>query len=143
MSVHINTEQDLKPSSQSLVEIASPAASETQERGHTQLPWRTDPKKSLRIVAGDDDTVASVGSQASLRGQWEGNALLIVRAVNNHSALIEMLSEWLAFAEDKFGEFDIEGEDDCYSENLCPQCQSNGCIQYKIRRTRKLIEANL
>jgi hypothetical protein len=51
----------------------------------------------------------------------------------------EMLKEWLAFAEDKFGEFDGD-EPDCDGESLCPKCESSGCIQRKMRETRKLIE---
>lgn len=53
---------------------------------------------------------------------------------------IEMLKEWLEFAQDKFGEFDLDDEDDCASDHkLCPQCESNGCIQRKIRLTRALV----
>lgn len=53
--------------------------------------------------------------------------------------LVSMLGEWLEFAEGKFSEFDIDGDGDCTSEKLCPQCESNGCIQRKIRLTRNLI----
>jgi len=53
--------------------------------------------------------------------------------------LVDMLKEWLEFAEDKFSEFDVEG-DDCENDGtLCSQCQSNGCIQRKIRLTRALV----
>ncbi len=60
--------------------------------------------------------------------------------MTKQAQLIDMLEEWLAFAEDKFSECDVEGDDCDPDDGLCPQCESNGCIQYKIRRTRALID---
>ena len=57
--------------------------------GWTKGPWRVDPKRSLRVVAGADDTIASTGNQASLRDEWEANARLIAAA----PALVEALAE--------------------------------------------------
>lgn len=65
---------------------------------HTPTPWRIDPKRSLRIVAGDDDTVATVGSQTSLRDDWEENALLIVNAVNSHKEMAKRLEPFAKLA---------------------------------------------
>lgn len=53
---------------------------------HTPGPWRVDPKKSLRVVAGNDDTVATSGLQSDLRSQWEANARLIATAPDYDAA---------------------------------------------------------
>jgi hypothetical protein len=59
----------------------------------TKGPWRRDPKRSMRIVAGHDDTVASVGSQASLADEWEANAAAIVLWENHFDELVKALEE--------------------------------------------------
>jgi len=61
--------------------------------GHTPTPWRVDPKKLLRVVSGDDNSVATVGLQSDLCDQWEANAAFIVKAVNSHDALVKKLEE--------------------------------------------------
>ncbi len=58
----------------------------------TPGPWRRDPKRAMRIVAGQDDTVASVGSQPSLAEAWEANAAAIVRWENHFDELTEALA---------------------------------------------------
>lgn len=55
--------------------------------GFTPGPWRVDPKRSLRVVAGEDDTVASTGCQESIHHQWAGNTKLIAAAPELLSAL--------------------------------------------------------
>lgn len=61
--------------------------------GHTKTPWRVDPKRQLRVMAGEDDTICSTGCQDSLRAQWEANAEHIVRCVNSHDALVKALEK--------------------------------------------------
>lgn len=72
--------------------------------GHTPTPWRVDPRRSLRVFAGDDDTVASVGCQASLSDQWHANAAFIVRAVNSHDALVGLVEEAAALQALNYGD---------------------------------------
>lgn len=62
---------------------------------HTPTPWRVDPKRALRVVAGEDDTVATTGQQGNMRDQWEANAAHIVLCVNSHDALVEALTKIL------------------------------------------------
>jgi hypothetical protein len=49
------------------------------------------------------------------------------------------LRDYHALMEDKFSEFDLEvcTDDD---EGLCPQCESNGCINLKIRNARAVLD---
>lgn len=61
--------------------------SETAVLSFTPGPWRIDSRRSLRVVAGDDDTVASVGSQPSLQDDWVANARLIASAPDMLKAL--------------------------------------------------------
>lgn len=58
---------------------------------HTPTPWRVEMRASTRIVAGQDDTVATTGCQGDLQGSWQANAAFIVRAANAHDALREAL----------------------------------------------------
>lgn len=55
---------------------------------------------------------------------------------NANDALIAALKDWLAFAEEELGEFDLEVCDVIGPEGLCPKCESSGCINRKIRNTR-------
>ena len=53
----------------------------------TPGPWTVDPRKKLRVVAENDNTVASTGCTNSLRDQWEANARLIAAAPDLLEAL--------------------------------------------------------
>lgn len=66
---------------------------------HTPTPWRSDRRASYRVVAGEDDTVATTGHQSNLHDQWQSNAVFIVRAVNAHEALVEALERLLVAAD--------------------------------------------
>ncbi len=55
---------------------------------HSPLPWRVDPKHPLCIEAKD----GNIGLMNLVRRESPANAELIVRAVNNHEALIELLT---------------------------------------------------
>lgn len=54
---------------------------------HTPGPWRVDPKRQLRVVSGDDCTVASAGCDADLSRSWEANARFIAAAPDMLAAL--------------------------------------------------------
>lgn len=56
---------------------------------HTKGPWYVDPKRSLRVVAEGDITIASTGTNTSSREEWESNAKLIAAAPDMLSALKE------------------------------------------------------
>lgn len=71
----------------------------------TEGSWRVDSRAATRIVAGEDDTVATTGCQSNLRDQWEGNAQTIVLAVNAHPALVEALEDARGYIDsDKYGD---------------------------------------
>lgn len=53
-----------------------------------------------------------------------------------NAELRRALRVWLDFAGVKFSEFDLEV---CESDNLCRQCEEDGCINLKIRTTRALL----
>lgn len=65
----------------------------TNTTARTPGPWRLDPKRSLRVVAGDDHTVCATGNSDHLRDQWEANAAFIVRAANSHDELVAALAD--------------------------------------------------
>ena len=46
----------------------------------TRGPWRVCERASSRVLAGENDTVATTGCQSNLRDQWEANARLIAAA---------------------------------------------------------------
>jgi len=57
---------------------------------HTPGPYRVDPRAATRVVAGEDDTVATTGCQADLRDHWEANANLFAAAPDMLAAGIEI-----------------------------------------------------
>lgn len=58
---------------------------------HTPGPWVVDPKRSLRVIAVGDETVASCGASDLIRGSWEANAALIAAAPE----LLEALEDYV------------------------------------------------
>lgn len=54
---------------------------------YTPGPWRVDKRARCRIVAGDDDTIASAARQSSLVDQHQANAALIAEAPAMYEAL--------------------------------------------------------
>ena len=51
----------------------------------TPGPWRVDPKRKLRVCAGDD-TVATTGCDETHKDEWEANARLIAAAPDLYAA---------------------------------------------------------
>ena len=58
---------------------------------HTPTPWRVDRRAATRVIAGDDETMASTAASSTSRDSWEANATFIVRAVNAHDDLVKAL----------------------------------------------------
>jgi hypothetical protein len=56
---------------------------------HTPGPWRVGKRAKMRIVAGDDDTVASTGGDPTMPA--EANARLIAAAPDMYEALGALL----------------------------------------------------
>ncbi len=56
-------------------------------------------------------------------------------ALRDRAALRAVATEWLAFAEERYGEFDLEPCDRADAE-MCPKCKEVGCITAKINNTR-------
>ena len=54
----------------------------------------------------------------------------------NNNDLIEALKDYHELICEKFREF-VVGE--CRDSALCPKCQSNGCINLKIRNAEKAL----
>lgn len=52
----------------------------SKQASHTPGPWRADHKAHCRVLAGENDTVATTGCQSDLIDQWEANACLIAAA---------------------------------------------------------------
>ncbi len=79
----------------------------------------------------DDKTAISI---------HEANAALIVRAVNSHDAFMEVLSRWLACAEEELSEFGLE---DCEAEDLSPSLAAERRMHqfFAIRETRAALTA--
>jgi len=50
--------------------------------------------------------------------------------------LVDVLSRWIAYAEEELSEFDLE---DCENEMLCRSCDSAGCINLLICDTLKAL----
>ena len=65
---------------------------------HTPGPWTVDPRKKLRVIAENDNTVASTGCTDSLRDQWEANARLIAAAPTMYSYIASSASNGCAEA---------------------------------------------
>lgn len=59
-----------------------------ENRPWTQGPWEVDPKRSLRVVAPGGVTVASTGTQTSIRDEWEANAYIMAAAPALYEALV-------------------------------------------------------
>ena len=54
---------------------------------HTPGPWSVSKRATLRVIAHDDNTIASTGCTDNLRDQWEANARLIAAAPDLLAAL--------------------------------------------------------
>lgn len=67
----------------------------TSAAKHTPGPWRIDPRAACRVVAGENDTVASAGCQSNLADQYEANARLIAAAPD----MLEAIQKALCCAE--------------------------------------------
>jgi hypothetical protein len=87
--------EEFETTNASLLDANNTGDQSAEIAAHTKTPWRLDPRFAMRIVANDDDTVASTGSQGDLRNQWEANADFIVRAVNAHEDLVAALQRML------------------------------------------------
>ncbi|TXG96563.1 MAG: hypothetical protein E6R08_09160 [Nevskiaceae bacterium] len=126
------------------------------EGKHTPTPWRLRTEGNLgsaieapsgkryselddgyRIVCSYQECCASDQYLVQEENR-RANGEFIVRAVNSHHALVDVLSRWLAYAEEELSEFDLE---ECESENLCDRCQSAGCINLRIRETRAALSS--
>lgn len=77
----------------------------------TKGPWSIDPKRAMRIVAGDDNTIATTGCQSDFRDAWEANAAAIVRWENSFDELVAALEEALVQLE----AFQLEATDESYN----------------------------
>ena len=79
-------------------------------RDHTPTPWKASPYSSIVGIAisaqpdPNKNTVVLAGTMGTFSDdhqvESEANAAFIVRAVNNHEALVDALERCLAFAED-------------------------------------------
>jgi hypothetical protein len=67
------------------------------------------------------------------------NPQAVLELLSSYSQMREALEEALRFMESKFGEFDVE---DCDGDNLCPKCESVGCIKFKFNLIRAALSLN-
>lgn len=106
------------------------------EQAHTPGPWRINPRAATRIVAGDDDTIATAACQSNLLEQHAANARLIAAAPDMLAALKELL-----FVAEQSPCAPIEPGMECEAEELCghPDCADIGCIILKIAEARAAI----
>ena len=58
---------------------------------HTPGPWSVSKRAALRVIAHDDNTIASTGCTDNLRDQWEANAHLISAAPDLLAALEDVV----------------------------------------------------
>ena len=58
---------------------------------HTPGPWSVSKRATLRVIAHDDNTIASTGCTDNLRDQWEANAHLISAAPDLLAALEDVV----------------------------------------------------
>jgi len=54
---------------------------------HTPGPWRVDPRAKCRVMAGEDDMIATTICQADLRDQHEANAIIAAAAPEMYGRL--------------------------------------------------------
>ena len=47
---------------------------------YTPGPWSIDPKRSFRVIDGDDQTIGRFGTSDMIRDSWEANAQLCAAA---------------------------------------------------------------
>lgn len=98
-------------------------------------------KNNMSLMSNPPQSSAAWDIRNAIQREIDGAA----ETADEIERLRDVLQDWLNFAEEELGEFDVAGdecptqEDDCDCKTLCPQCQSSGCIQSKIRRTRALL----
>lgn len=54
---------------------------------HTPGPWRVDPRAKCRVMAGEDDMIATTICQADLQDQHEANAIIAAAAPEMYGRL--------------------------------------------------------
>jgi hypothetical protein len=97
----------------------------------TPRPWALDKKRSLCVTDTNGRTVATTGTSDLLRQEWEANAELIVRAVNEYAVV--SLGTNGAYGDDTYMEI-VYALEDCFEIVET----ANGCE--KILRKEKFNE---
>lgn len=74
---------------------------------HTPGPWSIDPKRALRVVDSDDQTIGSFGASDMIRDSWEANARLCAAAPDLLEALEELRGAVIDLDQDEEGSVNL------------------------------------
>lgn len=109
---------------------------------HTPTPYHLETLPSLMaanvppiaaIMAADNQRVAIVGRGAVKQGTPEGNAAFILRACNNHDALVGVIKQLMEAIDDE-GEHEHDPDD-------CDVCYALDKAEWRLERLEKQGEA--